>query len=196
MQYVQCTHDHEDHLHEPSFHLLPKNATVLLTKQWFPGNRERLLDGEFERVEEMTSGRWMPLGDDLSMVSLVNRSDCLSVLRTSDEVLVNANNALNHSKQFLKLATKLPLQSDYLLMSPIRGVSHLIHGPYLARQPHGWSSGSQQRDHLIGGEEGHHGGPLLDRSAALRGLPHLRRLARRGPHSRGSGERRRRPVVA
>jgi hypothetical protein len=30
---------------------------------------------------------------------------------------------------------------DYLLMSPIRGVSHLIHGPYLARQPHGWSSG-------------------------------------------------------
>ena len=84
MQYVQCTHDHEDHLHEPSFHLLPKNATVLLTKQWFPGNREWLLDGEFERVEEMTSGRWMPLGDDLSMVSLVNRSDCLSVLRTSD----------------------------------------------------------------------------------------------------------------
>ena len=75
----------------------------------FPGIREWLLDGEFERVEEMTSGRWMPLGDDLSMVSLVNRSDCLSVLRTSDEVLVNANNALNHSKQFLKLATKLPL---------------------------------------------------------------------------------------
>ena len=36
----------------------------------------------------------MPLGDDLSMVSLVNRSDCLSVLRTSDEVLVNANNAI------------------------------------------------------------------------------------------------------
>ena len=40
----------------------------------------------------------------------------------------------NHSKQFLKLATKLPLQSDYLLMSPIRGISHLAHSPYLARQ--------------------------------------------------------------
>jgi hypothetical protein len=40
----------------------------------------------------------------------------------------------NHSKQFLKLATKLPLQSDYLLMSPIRGISHLMHSPYLARQ--------------------------------------------------------------
>ena len=35
---------------------------------------------------------------------------------------------------YLSLATKLPLQSDYLLMSPIRGISHLMHSPYLARQ--------------------------------------------------------------
>ena len=75
VQYVQYTHGHEDHLHEPSFHLLPKQATVLLTKQWFAGNREWLLDEGFEDVVEMTSGRWMSLGDDLSMVSLVNRSD-------------------------------------------------------------------------------------------------------------------------
>ena len=95
VQYVQYTHGHEDHLHEPSFHLLPKQATVLLTKQWFAGNREWLLDEGFEDVVEMTSGRWMSLGDDLSMVSLVNRSDSLSVLRTSDEVLVNANDALH-----------------------------------------------------------------------------------------------------
>ena len=40
----------------------------------------------------------------------------------------------NHSRHFLRLATKLPLQSDYLLMSPLRGISHLIHSPYLARQ--------------------------------------------------------------
>ena len=91
VQYVQYTHGHEDHLHEPSFHLLPKQATVLLTKQWFAGNREWLLDEGFEDVVEMTSGRWMSLGDDLSMVSLVNRSDSLSVLRTSEEVLVNAD---------------------------------------------------------------------------------------------------------
>lgn len=95
VQYVQYTHGHEDHLHHPSFHLLPQEATVLLTKQWFPGNREWLLDEGFERVDEMTSGRWMSLGDDLDMVSLVNRSDSLSVVRTSNEVLVNANDALH-----------------------------------------------------------------------------------------------------
>jgi len=95
VQYIQYTHGHEDHLHQPSFHLLPKQATVLLTKQWFGGNREWLLDEGFERVVEMTSGRWMSLGDDLSIVSLVNRSDSLSVLRTSEEVLVNANDALH-----------------------------------------------------------------------------------------------------
>lgn len=95
VQYIQYTHGHEDHLHQPSFQLLPKNATVLLTKQWFAGNREWLLGEGFERVVEMTSGRWMSLGDDISMVSLVNRSDSLSVLRTSDEILVNANDALH-----------------------------------------------------------------------------------------------------
>jgi hypothetical protein len=95
VQYIQYTHGHEDHLHQPSFHLLPKHATVLLTKQWFAGNREWLLGEGFERVDEMTSGRWMSLGDDMSIVSLVNRSDSLSVVRTSTEVLVNANDALH-----------------------------------------------------------------------------------------------------
>jgi hypothetical protein len=95
VQYIQYTHGHEDHLHEPSFHLLSKQATVLLTKQWFAGNREWLLGQGFERVVELTSGRWMDLGEDLSMVSLVNRSDSLAVLRTSDEILVNVNDALH-----------------------------------------------------------------------------------------------------
>lgn len=95
VQYIQYSHGHEDHLHQPSFHLLPKNATVLLTRQWFSGNREWLLGQGFTRVREITSGRWTQLGDDLSMVSLVNRSDSLSVLRTSDEVVVNANDALH-----------------------------------------------------------------------------------------------------
>jgi hypothetical protein len=40
----------------------------------------------------------------------------------------------NHSREFLKLATKLPLQSDYLRRAPLRGIAHLIQSPYLARQ--------------------------------------------------------------
>jgi hypothetical protein len=40
----------------------------------------------------------------------------------------------NHSRKFLKLGTMLPLQSDYLMMHPLRGVSHMLHSPYLARQ--------------------------------------------------------------
>jgi Beta-lactamase superfamily domain len=95
VQYIQYSHGHEDHLHQPSFELLPKDATVLLTRQWFSGNREWLLDEGFEDVREMTSGRWMSLADDLRIVSLVNRSDSLSVLETPREVLVNVNDALH-----------------------------------------------------------------------------------------------------
>jgi hypothetical protein len=95
VQYIQYTHGHEDHLHEPSFQLLPKNATVLLTKQWFASNRNWLLDQGFQRVREMTPGRWISLGDDVRMVSLVNNINSLSVLRSSDEIIVNANDALH-----------------------------------------------------------------------------------------------------
>jgi hypothetical protein len=40
----------------------------------------------------------------------------------------------NHSRLYLQLGTKLPRQSDYLRISPLRGISHLMHSPYLARQ--------------------------------------------------------------
>jgi hypothetical protein len=40
----------------------------------------------------------------------------------------------NHSRLYLRLGTKLPLQSDYLRIAPLRGISHLMHSPYLARQ--------------------------------------------------------------
>lgn len=95
VQYIQYSHGHEDHLHQPSFDRLPKRACVLLTKQWFSGNREWLLSEGFASVREMTSGRWMSLDDELSIVSLVNRSDSLSVLRTPAEVVVNVNDALH-----------------------------------------------------------------------------------------------------
>jgi hypothetical protein len=67
----------------------------LLTKQWFSGNREWLLGEGFARVHEMSSGRWMSLDDELRIVSLINRSDSLSVLRTPAEVIVNVNDALH-----------------------------------------------------------------------------------------------------
>jgi hypothetical protein len=95
VDYVWYSHGHEDHLHEGTFDLLPKDATVLLTKQWFSGNRQWLLEHGFAEVREMTSGHWTQLGEDLSVVNLVNRSDSLSILRTSHEVIVNVNDALH-----------------------------------------------------------------------------------------------------
>jgi len=40
----------------------------------------------------------------------------------------------NHSRQFLRLATRLPMQSDYLRLSPMRGIDHLLRSPYLMRE--------------------------------------------------------------
>ena len=95
VNYIWYSHGHEDHLHEGTFDLLPKDAAVLLTKQWFTGNRQWLIEHGFADVREITSGHWVELGEDLSIVSLVNRSDSLSIIRTSREVIVNVNDALH-----------------------------------------------------------------------------------------------------
>ncbi|HJX84554.1 MAG TPA: MBL fold metallo-hydrolase, partial [Candidatus Angelobacter sp.] len=100
VQYIHYSHGHEDHLHQPSFHLLPKTATVLLTRQWFAGNVEWLQSEGFRTVREITSGKWTrltgPTGrDTLECVNLVNRSDSLSIMTTEKEVLVNVNDALH-----------------------------------------------------------------------------------------------------
>ncbi len=95
VNYIWYSHGHEDHLHQGTFDLLPKDATVLLTKQWFTGNRQWLVEQGFADVREITSGNWVELGEDLSIVCLVNRSDSMSILRTSREVIVNVNDALH-----------------------------------------------------------------------------------------------------
>jgi hypothetical protein len=87
-------------LHAGTFPLLPKNATVLLTKQWFPSNTGWLRSEGFESVREIRSGHWIQLTDPsgkdaVRSVSLVNRSDSVNVLLTDNEALVNVNDALH-----------------------------------------------------------------------------------------------------
>jgi hypothetical protein len=100
VQYIQYSHGHEDHLHAGTFPLLPKRATVLLTKQWFPSNAGWLRSEGFENVREIRSGQWIELTDasgkdSVRSVSLVNRSDSLNILLTESEALVNVNDALH-----------------------------------------------------------------------------------------------------
>src|SRR5258706_2167954 len=100
VHYIHYSHGHEDHLHQGTFHLLPKTATVLLTRQWFPGNVEWLKSEGFETVREIPSGRWTTISDPstsdtVRCVNLVNRSDSLSIMLTDREALVNVNDALH-----------------------------------------------------------------------------------------------------
>src|SRR2546422_4105023 len=92
VHYIQYSHGHEDHLHQPTFPLLPKSATVLLTRQWFPGNREWLQSEGFSTVLEAPSGRWVTLTgpsgtDSVRCVNLVNRSDSISLMLTGHDSL-------------------------------------------------------------------------------------------------------------
>jgi Beta-lactamase superfamily domain len=100
VHYIHYSHGHEDHLHAPTFSLLPKSATVLLTRQWFPGNAEWLKSEGFFTVREVPSGQWIRLADPsqsdaVDCVNLVNRSDSISILMSSRETLVNVNDALH-----------------------------------------------------------------------------------------------------
>jgi hypothetical protein len=54
----------------------------------------------------------------------------------------------NHSRQFLRLATQLPMQSDYLRISPRRGIEHLLHSPYLMREALRIAASKVQRQSL------------------------------------------------
>jgi hypothetical protein len=40
----------------------------------------------------------------------------------------------NHSRLFLRLATQLPMQSDYLRLAPVRGLDHLLRSPFLIKE--------------------------------------------------------------
>ena len=100
VHYIHYSHGHEDHLHQPTFSLLPKSATALLTRQWFPGNAEWLKSEGFSKVREVPSGRWIRLADPsmtdvVECVNLVNRSDSIGILVADQETLVNVNDALH-----------------------------------------------------------------------------------------------------
>ncbi len=92
---ILISHGHEDHLHESTLKLFPKEAKVFYPYSFFGGAKEYLESMGFEDVKEAVTLRKYKLSPKTSVTFIINSHDSLMVIESDGEVLVNVNDALH-----------------------------------------------------------------------------------------------------
>lgn len=92
---ILLSHGHEDHLHEPTLGLMPKNARIFFPYSWYGGIREFARSLGFADVSEAVTGRRYHLAPATTVTYIANNLDSIMVIESDGEVLVNLSDALH-----------------------------------------------------------------------------------------------------
>lgn len=96
---VLISHGHEDHLHEATLRLFPKDARVFYPYSFFAGAKEYIQNIGFSNVTEAVTFKKYRLSDRTSVTFIINSHDSIMVIESDGKVLVNANDALHSSAE-------------------------------------------------------------------------------------------------
>jgi hypothetical protein len=110
VKYVYITHEHPDHLHIPSIRKLGKNPTYICPDLPDITMPEYLISCGFN-VETPPIDKWMPLSEEISVLSIpLWNDDSLLLIKTPTAFIVN----LNDAKPNKKILKKIKLVRDSL----------------------------------------------------------------------------------
>lgn len=96
---VMISHGHEDHLHEATLSLFPKDARVFYPYSFFAGAKEYIEGLGFTDVKEAVTFKTYKLTEKTSITFIINSHDSVMVIESNGKVLVNANDALHSSAE-------------------------------------------------------------------------------------------------
>lgn len=89
------SHGHEDHLHEETLKLFPRDVKVLYPYSFFGGAKEYIEGLGFTDVREAVTFKKYRLSDKTSVTFLINGHDSIMVIEADGKVMVNANDAMH-----------------------------------------------------------------------------------------------------
>ena len=116
---ILITHGHEDHLHENTLKLLPKDARVFYPYQWRNGIESFFGTIGFNNLTEAVSFKEYQVSPTTKITYIGFALESLVVIECNDKVIVNLNDALNSHHQnvvemFLREIIKRWPKIDYL----------------------------------------------------------------------------------
>lgn len=104
VDHIMISHGHEDHLHQQSLSLLPKNAKVYYPYLWQAGIHGYLNELGFNDVNEAVSYKEYAITPNTNITFLTTSMDTIMILESNGKVLVDLNDALNsHHENIVQL---------------------------------------------------------------------------------------------
>jgi hypothetical protein len=96
---ILITHGHEDHLHENTLNLFPKEANLFFPYQWRAGIETFFSEKGFFHVHEAVSFKSYPLSPTTKITYIGFALESVVVVECNNQVIVNLNDALNSHHQ-------------------------------------------------------------------------------------------------